>query len=252
MELKRKIEIKIHAFIFNWRGQCEKATELEKEFAKYVDKVTVINSDDNNKKNHWINIGENSYFGDQFCKAVELFDGDILFHTQADVSSPNNEWEQIIASAKKYYTKYNYGAYAPNVDYTNWTNNRVSLERLSSTEIKNDNLTIVSNTDCSSWFISGSLIKNFKLKYLQKCKENKIGWGIDLVICLDSLLNSRAVLRDNNFNLHHPKGTGYNLQMAAKTCRAFIGKVTDRRIPLLISKLNNIDLFTDLLIKLRN
>lgn len=244
-------EIKIHAFIFNWRGQCEKAIELEKEFAKYADKVTVINSDDNNKKNHWINIGENSYFGDQFCKAVELFDGDILFHTQADVSSSNNEWEQIIDSAKKYYIKYDYGVYAPNVDHTNWTNNKVSLERLSSTEIKNKNIMTVSNTDCSSWFINKSLIDNFKSKYLKICEKNKIGWGIDQVICVESLLNSKQVLRDNNFKLRHPKGTGYNLNMAVQMWKKFIDEIADERIRMLIYKMRNIDIFTDLLIKLK-
>ena len=244
-------EIKIHAFIFNWRGQYEKTIELEKDFSRHADKLTVINSDDNNKKDHWINIGENSYFGDQFCKAVELFDGDILFHTQADVSNPHNEWGQIINSAKKYYIKYNYGVYASNISHTSWTNSRVSLERITSEEMKNDNLTIVLNTDCSSWFISESLIKNFKSKYLQISKENKIGWGIDQAICLESLLDSKPVLRDNNFKLEHPKFTGYNSQIANKMRKDFMDKVIDRRIPLLISKLSNIDLFTDLLINLK-
>jgi hypothetical protein len=245
-------EIKIHAFIFNWRGQYEKTIELEKEFSRHVDKLTVINSDNNNKKDHWVNIGEDSYFGDQFCKAVELFDGDILFHTQADVSSPNNEWEQIINSAKKYYIKYDYGVYSPNIDHTNWNNIRASIERLTSEEIKNDNLTIVSNTDCSSWFISDSLIKIFKSKYLQICKENKIGWGIDQAICLESLIDSRPVLRDNNFNLQHPKSTGYNVNIASQMLTAFMKKIIDKRISFLMSKLDNIDLFTKFLIKLRN
>lgn len=245
-------EIKIHAFIFNWQGQYEKTIKLEKEFARHLDKLTVINSDDNNKKDHWVNIGEDSYFGDQFCKAVELFDGDILFHTQADVSSPNNEWGQIIDSAKKYYIKYNYGVYAPNISHTNWTNNRVSLEIITSEEIKNDNLTIVSNTDCSSWFINKDLIKNFKSNYLEISKKNKIGWGIDQVICLESLLDSRLVLRDNNFKLEHPRYTGYNSQIASKMWRNFMGKIKDERIAFLMSKLNDIDLFTKFLIKLKN
>jgi len=50
--------MKIQPFIFNWKNQFDKTCEIENSLNKVFEKITVINSDDDNKKSHWINIGE--------------------------------------------------------------------------------------------------------------------------------------------------------------------------------------------------
>jgi len=70
----------IQPFIFNWNRQFEKTCAIEDALSKVFEKVTVINSDDNNTRDGWIDIGDESYFSDQFRKALELFDGDVLLH----------------------------------------------------------------------------------------------------------------------------------------------------------------------------
>ena len=47
----------IQPFIFNWPGQYEKVCKIEEELNKIFDDVIVINSDDDNTKEGWINIG---------------------------------------------------------------------------------------------------------------------------------------------------------------------------------------------------
>jgi hypothetical protein len=225
-------DIKIHAFIFNWRGQYEKTIKLEKEFSRHVDKLTVINSDDNNKKDHWVNLGDSAYFGDQFSKALEIFDCDnydLLFHIQADVDDPENDWGSIVNSAKFYYILYNYGVYAPNVDYTAWDKKTAKLDALDGL-LYSSNIDVVITTDCSCWFINKEMISSFKNKYLDAFKNNKLGWGACSTICAESFMNKKLVLRDNNFKLNHPKGTSYDSKLAAIKMKEFIWRIKDEKI----------------------
>ena len=91
----------IQTFIFNWRGQYEKTIEKETQLLSIGKHPIVINSDDEKTKEGWHNIGEASYFTDQFLKAIELFDGDVLFHVQGDASY--DDWEKLYADAEKYF-----------------------------------------------------------------------------------------------------------------------------------------------------
>jgi hypothetical protein len=61
-------------FIFSWKGQFANAINLEEQLAPFVDNLVVINSDDDNKPEHWINIGNECYFSDQFKKALKVAD----------------------------------------------------------------------------------------------------------------------------------------------------------------------------------
>ena len=114
--------MKIQTFIFNWPGVKEGRThyELTCEKVEQLKRINknpiVINSDDEHKEGSWHNIGDESYFTAQFLKALDLFDGDILFHIQADASYHN--WLPIYESAVEYFERYKWGIYAPNVDFT--------------------------------------------------------------------------------------------------------------------------------------
>ena len=97
--------MKIQTFLFNWPRQYENTCKIEKDLLEIFDNITIINSDDENKKENWINIGNESYFAKQFLTAVNLFDGDIFFHVQGDITF--NKWRELINDAKKYFEEYN-------------------------------------------------------------------------------------------------------------------------------------------------
>jgi hypothetical protein len=199
----------IQPFIFNWKGQFEKTCQKEEQLKKIFDKVIVINSDDTNEKPEWINVGDDYYFTDQFLKAVEVFDGDVMFHIQADASY--DDFESLIGDAKKYYDEYEWGVYAPNVDYTWYTSQNTDIESLKSSHL---NIKMVSDPDCTCWFIHKDVIDDFKNRNIDM-SDQKMGWGIDISICGLSFLRGRPVIRDYNHTVDHPPGTNYNKEVAA-------------------------------------
>ena len=200
--------MKFQTFIFNWRGQIKKTKEKLAQFKEINIEPIVINSDDENKEYGWYNIGEESYFTAQFLKAIELFEADILFHIQADASFDN--WYALYQSAEKYYEKYKWGIYAPNVDYTWYEAGRVDLDMF---KLGEDNLRVVSNTDCTCWMIHKDIIEEAKRREVDFAPY-KMGWSFDIVYHALSFMMKRPVLRDYRFTIQHPPGTNYNKQQA--------------------------------------
>ena len=201
--------MKIQTFIFNWRGQYEKTKEKIKQLKKLKIAPIVINSDDNYKKEKgWYHIGEDSYFTAQFLKALELFDGDALFHIQADASYDN--WKQLYVDAEKHFNEFNWGIYAPNIDYTWYDADKTDLNAF---EIPNYNLKMVANTDCTCWFIHKDIINEAKNRGVNFAPY-KMGWSFDIVYPALSFMLKRPVLRDYSHTIQHPEGTNYNKEQA--------------------------------------
>jgi hypothetical protein len=201
----------IQTFIFNWRGQYEKTVEKEKQLKAIGKSPIVINSDDAyNDIEGWHHIGDDCYFGEQFAKAIELFDSDILFHVQADASYDN--WEKLYADAEKYFEETDWGIYAPNVDYTWYDSSRTDI---TSVDFPIEGLKIVANTDCTCWFIHKDIIDLYKKRNL-KLEQYKMGWSWDIVLPAICYINQRPVIRDYNHTVNHPQGTSYNTQQAEK------------------------------------
>ena len=202
--------MKIQPFIFNWKGQYTKTLAKEDALQKIFDKVIVINSDDTQEEERWVNIGDDCYYTDQFMKAIELFDGDVLFHIQADASY--DKLEELVNDAKKYFEDYEWGIYAPNVDYTWYTSENTDIESI---ESNHDNIKMVANTDCTCWFIHKDIINEFLNRKIDM-SDQKMGWGVDLCLSSLSFLMSRPVIRDYNHTIEHPPGTNYNKEQASK------------------------------------
>ena len=163
---------------------------------------TIINSDEEHEEPGWENIGEDSYFTAQFLKAIEIFsqtDADALFHIQADASY--DDWGSIIESAKKYSEEYNWGIYAPNVDYTWYDSSRVDMDAFTMDDPK---VKMVSNTDCTCWFIHRDIIKEAHDRGVD-FSPYKMGWSFDIIFTALSYMKQRPVLRDYNFTIDHPK-----------------------------------------------
>lgn len=199
----------IQPFIFNWNRQFEKTCAIEDALKPLFDKVTVVNSDDNNTRDGWIDIGDESYFSDQFRKALELFDGDVLFHIQGDVKYDN--WEKLVEDAKEYLEYYDAGIYAPNIDYTWYSSENADIESL---ESDHENIKMVACTDETVWFIRKEIIQEMLDRKIDFSK-NTMGWGWDLVLAAICFANGRPVIRDYNHTIDHPPGTNYNKDLAS-------------------------------------
>jgi hypothetical protein len=203
--------MKIHCFIFNWKNQYRKTKYKENQLNNIKNlKITVINSDEsvNSIEPNWINIGEEAYFTAQFLKAIDLFNEDIFFHIQGDASY--FLWENLINDALKYHEKYNWGIYAPNVDYTWYDSSRTDINSIKFTD---NNLKMVGCTDCTCWFINSSIIQNYKSSKILM-NDYKMGWGWDILFPAISFLNGNPVIRDYHHTIHHPRGTNYNVLQA--------------------------------------
>jgi hypothetical protein len=189
-------------FIFCWKNHFENVVTLEKQLLNFCD-VVVINADENNKLNHWINVGDSYYFSDKFRKSLDLFDMnkyDYFFHIQGDVEF--NDWGGLLKRSKEFKEKYNWGVYAPNVDYTFYNNERTDVFSLEK------DLYIVANTDNTCWIITKDIIQEMKTNLILM-KDNNFGWGFDLLICAFAHLKHRPVIRDYRFTVNHPASTGY-------------------------------------------
>ena len=213
----------IQTFIFNWRGQYEKTKEKQKQLSAIGIVPVVINSDDNHREDdpNWHNIGEDSYFTAQFLKAIELFDGDALFHIQADASY--DDWASIYKGAKDCFDTYNWGIYAPNVDYTWYDASRTNL---STFDLEEPNLKMVANTDCTCWFIHKDIINEAKRRGID-FSPYKMGWSFDIVYPAISYICKRPVIRDYAYTIDHPPGTNYNKDQAEKEMHALYSTLDD-------------------------
>jgi hypothetical protein len=145
-------------------------------------------------------------------KALELFHkfkGDVLFHIQGDASYDN--WKQLYEDAEKYYETYEWGIYAPNVDYTWYDSSKVDLQF----NIDEPNLKMVADTDCTCWFIHKDIINMADEKGIDFAPY-KMGWSFDIIYSALSFLSQRPVLRDYSHTIDHPPGTNYNKEQGER------------------------------------
>lgn len=206
------MSVKIQAFIFNWKARTENTLKIEKTLNEsgLFDKVVVINSDPEIKKAHWFNIGDYSNYINQYIIAMNLFDGDIFFQVMAD--SFFNNWINLTESAIEDYKKYNWGIYAPFIEGT-WYNSENS--DINSIIFENDkNLKMISCPDAITLFVHKDIMEKMKLNPFDFsfCTN---GWGIDILMCANSFLLKRPVIRNYDYTVVHPQGvTSYSQETA--------------------------------------
>jgi hypothetical protein len=216
---------RIAPFIFNWKGQFENARRTEAQLLEIFGRVIVINSDDENTRPGWVDIGDECYFAAQFFKALELFDGDILLHVQADASYDN--WQAVVNDARTYFHEYRWGLFAPNVDFTNWNSARADVQ---SGLFQQSYLRLVACTDCTCWFIHRDMVEQLLARKDALFFDNKYGMGIDITLSALSYLNGRPVVRDYSHTIAHPRSRGYNTEEArAELARFFERAPADLR-----------------------
>jgi hypothetical protein len=195
----KETNLNIRAFIFSWRGHEARACALEDRIGRLVE-TRVINSEEGleRRRPHWVHLGEDAYFSAQWNRAVELFDGDLLFHLQADAS--HDDFAPIIARAAGLFARRRLGIYEPDVDYTDLRYDRAKL-----TEIE-PGLAQVPMTDCTCWFVAGDLLRDLPAV---ETSRNRYGWGICAAVAALASLRNRPCVRDYSFTVRHPRRRGY-------------------------------------------
>lgn len=191
--------MKIQNFIFTWNQFVPNAINIESKISKYG-KTTVINSNVNEKRNHWINLND-GYFAEQWNTLVNNIepDTDFVFHIQSDAVVEN--FDVLYSRFHEITSKYDVGIYAPNVDYT-W--HKYNIDLLNKIE---DNIFEVPNTDCTCWFINTKITKN---KIIYDLNTNIIGYGVDWYYSAECLLQNKYILRDYTIKVNHPSYKNYD------------------------------------------
>lgn len=207
--------MRIVPFIFNWRGQFDNAVRTEAALAALFDRVHVINSDETRTRPGWIDVGDSFYFTAQFLRALDLFDGDVLFHVQADASYGN--WRGVLDNALRYLARYHWGVFAPHVDFSNWTPAYADVPGI---QFPDPHLRLVSCTDCTCWFIHRDVIDQMAT-WRPLFERGRLGMGIDMTACALSYLMNRPVLRDYEHVVDHPRSRGYDTTEARAELAAF-------------------------------
>jgi len=146
------------------------------------------------------------------------FEGDVFFHVQADATY--EDWESLKVQAEEDFKKYNWGVYAPNVDFTEWNSNRANIVYPSLP----NNRSVVACPDCTCWMIHKDIINEFNDLNLDMSDQN-LGFGIDMLICSISHRKSRPVIRNYNHTVDHPRGTGYDVNKAHVELKSFWSKL---------------------------
>jgi len=191
--------MKIQNFIFTWNQFVPNAIDIESKISKYG-KTTVINSNVNEKRDHWINLND-GYFAEQWNTLVSNIDSDtdFVFHIQSDAIV--KDFEKLYSRFFEIVSKYDVGIYAPNVDYT-W--HKYNIDLLNKVE---ENIYEVPNTDCICWFINTKITKD---KIIYNLDTNIIGYGVDWYYSAECVLQNKYILRDYTILVDHPTHKNYD------------------------------------------
>lgn len=201
-------EYELEVCIFN-HGHTENAIKLYNQFKTIDVNARVLNSSDEVEedlpKEKYFEKYKNIYYSGLWNKAIAKFKGSHLMIITSDVTIDNVM--PIFRNSKKFFKNDNNWIYAPNVDYTFW---KYDLNVLKSYE---NHLKIVPNTDGMCWIMNKETIN-----YIGKIdnKINKIGFGIDLLACMNANRCGKNVVRDYSITVKHPQSRSYNSQEAEK------------------------------------
>jgi hypothetical protein len=200
-------------FIINWPRVTQQAYKLEAQFLQHGLEVLVINSDEaeeSNGKSNWAHIGNDGYMVQQYAKAIEVFKKTYFVELFADIS--NVKVPRIFERAYHSFTHYNCGIYAPNAYFQYWQFATKALPKLEK------GLYEVPNAESLLTFIHKDVISQIKLD----TKRFTIGWGIDFILCANSHLQGKKIIRDYTMTIKHPRSRGYGSEQAGQEEKALI------------------------------
>lgn len=199
--------MKIQVFIFNY-SRFKQALNLYKQFSEKRLETFLLNchhEDDPNFKetNNIIKMPNIGYSG-QWNKAISIANCDVLLIINSDVVIRNID--KLINRINLFYKYYeNSGIYAPNVDWTTWSFNPYSLEKIKFGFRK------VPATDSVVWSLRQEIALQVGKIDLNK---NFLGWGIENLAAYFCYAENKLVVRDYKVKCFHPKETLYSREKA--------------------------------------
>jgi hypothetical protein len=207
--------LRIQAFIFNWHPHEEQAAELERDIGKLVP-VTVINSQErlSRPRDGWVHLDDSAYFSAQWNNALAAFEGDVLFHMQADARC--DELERLLERATPLLARGDIGVYEPNVDFTVYRYDRSRLEKLG------EQTFVVPITDQTCWLVTAGVLRDLPPVELHL---NRYGWGISAAVAAVCRLQGKLCVRDYEIAVAHPKTRGYPSDVAAAQRDAYLASL---------------------------
>lgn len=200
--------------IFNY-GHIGNALKLYEQFNAIGVSTRILNSsdghDDDLPKEKYIEKYPNIFYSGLWNKAIAKFKGTHLMIITSDVSI--DSVSTIVRNSKKFFKYENNWVYAPNVNYTFWNYDTEILETY------DRGMKIVPNTDGMCWIVNKATVD-----YIGKIdiKINKIGFGVDLLACMNANKSGKNVVRDYSVTVKHPQSRSYDSQEAEKQELAWI------------------------------
>lgn len=194
----------MNIFIISWEGKYEKAKHISDNLSYLNDKLYVIYSNnsgmDETGSGNWIKVSNEFYFGMKFKIALDSNDDESMLIIHADAETDN--WRDLVVSSENADNDTEIGVWAPDIDYTPWQTNIVTVS-----DNKEIGISFVTQTDGIILFLSSKVVKRLKL---MSYDNNNLGWGIDWAAICFSYVNNLLVIRDNKLKVTHKKGAGYD------------------------------------------
>lgn len=208
---------KIQVFIFSWNKTTDNAIKLYNSITKHNSNCIIINCDEGRDlKEHphikTIQLDDRYYFGGQFQTALKHLDkGNFYMNVVADMTD-DVDWKNLFGRAINSFNKYKIGVYAPH-DVVSGHGSRG--------KVLDGDLYHVLNTDCTCWIVRPNIID--KVRGIDYFNISNLGWGIDVIVCSESIKQGYHVIRDYSIRVTQPKGnTGYRGDIARKQMKNLI------------------------------
>jgi len=223
----------MNIFIISWEGKYEKAKYIADKLSYLNDKLYIIysNNDGTEEKGSgkWIKVPNEFYFGMKFKTALDLYHDESMLIIHADAET--DTWRELIVSSEEVENDSEIGVWAPDVDYTPWHRDLVTVS-----ENKEIGISFVAQTDGIILFLANKVVKRLKL---MNYESNNLGWGIDWAAICFSYVNNLFVIRDNKIKVTHKKGAGYDSDEANYQMINFLNNNLTSQEKLMYSLLNS-------------
>ncbi len=167
----------------------------------------------------WQKVSNTKFFGLKFEAALADCVSDVLLIIQADALFA--DWSQIVERCQaRFGQRPQLGLWAPRIDYTPWTPERVDVRLLG-----DQGLTAVAQTD--------GVVLAFSRAAMDRLRQldygcNNLGWGIDWIAICHCYVRGLEVLREDDQTIMHPPSRGYGWRDAVLQWRNFMRQMNDQ------------------------
>ena len=167
----------------------------------------------------WQQVSNRKFFGPKFEAALANCVSDVLLIIQADALFA--DWSKIVERCQaRFGQRPKLGLWAPRIDYTPWTPERVDV-RL----VRDQGLTAVAQTD--------GVVLAFSRAVMDRLRQldygcNNMGWGIDWIAICHCYVHGLEVLREDDQTIMHPPSRGYGWRDAVLQWRNFMLQMNDQ------------------------